>query len=161
MPSFDIVSQIAHHEVENALQQAIKEVDQRFDFRGTDTAFEQNKEGIVVRSESEGRLDAALKVLQEKFVKRSLSLKVLDAQKIEPAAGGSVKQLIKLREGIDKEHAKKIIDLIKESKIKVQTSIQQEQVRVTGKKRDDLQAAIALLKGKEFDLPLQFINFRE
>ena len=95
------------------------------------------------------------------MVKRGISLKVLDAQKIEPAAGGSVKQLVKLREGVDKDHAKKIIDLIKESKIKVQTSIQQEQVRVTGKKRDDLQAVITLLKAKDFDLPLQYINFRE
>ena len=161
MPSFDVVSQIARHELENAVQQTIKEVGQRFDFRDTHTEFEQNQEGIAIRSSSEGRLEAAYKVLAEKVVKRGLSLKVLDPQKVEPAASGHVKQLVKLKEGIGKEDARSIIDLIKESKLKVQASINGDQVRVSGKKRDDLQQAIALLKSKEHKVPLQYINFRD
>jgi uncharacterized protein YajQ (UPF0234 family) len=161
MPSFDVVSKLAMHEVENALHQTQKEVAQRFDFKDTATELEKNAEGIVIRSNSEGRLEAALKVLQEKLVKRNVSLKVLDVQDAQPAGGTTWRQLIKLQEGISTEKAKDIVRHIKDSKMKVQASIQGDVVRITGKKRDDLQAAIALLKAKDFELPLQYINFRD
>lgn len=161
MPSFDIVSQLNKHEVDNAVQQASKEVAQRFDFRGTNTEFEQTEHGLMLRSDSEGRLEAALTVLQDKFVKRKVSLKSLDIQKPEPGSKGAVKQLIKLKEGIDQDTAKKIVAFIKSSKAKVQASMQAEQVRVSGKKRDDLQEVIALLKAQDFGLDMQYINFRD
>lgn len=161
MPSFDVVSQVDKHEVANAVQQARKEVTQRFDFRGTETEIEQNDEGICLRSEGEGRLDAALKVLEEKLVRRKVSLKVLDVQDPKPAGGKQFRQVVKLKEGIDKDRAKKLIKILKESKLKVQASIQGDVVRVTGKKKDDLQATMDELRGQDLDLPLQFINFRD
>lgn len=161
MPSFDVVSQVDKQEIRNAVQQAQKEIVQRFDFRGTETSIEQGDEDITLLSESEGRLDAALKVLEEKLVRRKVSLKVLDAQDPQPAGGKRHRQLVKLKEGIDKDRAKKIIKLLKESKLKVQASIQGDLVRVSGKKRDDLQATMQELKEQDFDLPLQFINFRD
>jgi len=161
MPSFDVVNKLAMHEVENAVHQTQKEVAQRFDFKDTGTELEKNAEGIVLRSNSEGRLEAALKVLQEKLVKRNVSLKVLDVQDAQPAGGTTWRQLLKLQEGIVIEKAKDIVKHLKDSKLKVQGSIQGDVVRVTGKKRDDLQAAIAVLKEKDFGVPLQYINFRE
>jgi uncharacterized protein YajQ (UPF0234 family) len=161
MPSFDVVSKLARHEVENALMQAQKEIGTRYDFRDTGTSLEDTKEGIVLRSDAEARLEAAYGVLQEKMVKRKVSLLSLDAQKIEPAGGKSFRQLIKLKEGVEIEQAKEIVKALKDAKLKVQGAIQGDLVRVSGKKRDDLQAAIAFLKGKDFGLPLQFVNFRE
>ncbi len=161
MPSFDVVSKLDHHEVENAFQQAQKEVAQRYDFKDTQTTLEKNNDGIVFRSTTEDRIDAARGVLEDKMVKRKVSLKALDPQKIEPAGGQMFRQLVKLKEGVEIEKAKEIARTIKDSKLKVQASINGDLVRVTGKKRDDLQEAIATLRGKDFGLPLQFVNFRE
>jgi uncharacterized protein YajQ (UPF0234 family) len=161
MASFDVVSKLDQHEVSNAIDQAQREVTTRYDFKDTGTEIEQNEEGIAIRSNTEGRLDAARGVLEDKMVRRKVSLKSLDPQKAQQAGGQSWRQLIKLKEGVDIDRAKQIVKAIKDSKIKVQAAIQADTVRVSGKKRDDLQAAIALLKGQDFGLPLQFINFRE
>jgi uncharacterized protein YajQ (UPF0234 family) len=161
MPSIDVVSKLDHHEVENAFLQAQKEVGQRYDFKDTATTMEKNAEGLVFRSSTEDRLNAARGVLEEKFAKRKVSLKALDPGKIEPAGGQTFRQLVKLKEGVEIEKAKEIVKTIKEAKLKVQAAIQGDLVRVSGKKRDDLQEAIALLRGKDFGLPLQFMNFRE
>src|SRR6185369_10242143 len=130
-------------------------------FRGTNTELERTPEGLVLRSSDEDHLNAAYKVLMERMVKRNVSLKALDPQALEPATKGSVRQLIKLREGIPTDKGKELVKKLKESKIKVQAQIQDEQLRVTGKNRDDLQEAIALLKGKDLDIEMQFVNFRE
>ena len=161
MPSFDVVSKVDSHEVDNARNQASKEIAQRYDFKGTETTVEQTDEGIVIRSNSEGRLDAARDVLETKMVRRQVSLKSLDPQQPQQAGGNTWRQLIKLKEGVSKEKAKEIVKAVKDSKLKVQASIQGDAVRVSGKKRDDLQQAIAMLKEKDFDLPLQFVNFRD
>ena len=161
MPSFDVVSKVDSHEVDNARNQASKEIAQRYDFKGTDTTIEQTDEGIVIRSNSEGRLDAARDVLETKMVRRQVSLKALDPQQPQQAGGNMWRQLIKLKEGVSKEKAKEIVKAVKDSRLKVQASIQGDTVRVSGKKRDDLQSTISLLKEKDFDLPLQFVNFRD
>jgi uncharacterized protein YajQ (UPF0234 family) len=162
MPSFDAVSDLDLMEVENAFQQARKEIAQRFDFKGTATDLERQQDGgVLIKGNSEGRVDAAYTVLMEKFARRGVPLEGLDPQTIEPAAGGHVKRLVKLRRGLKQEDAKKIVALIKVSGLKVQASIQGEAVRVTGKKRDDLQAAMAAIKGGNLGIPLQFQNFRE
>ncbi|MDH3624539.1 MAG: YajQ family cyclic di-GMP-binding protein [Myxococcales bacterium] len=161
MPSFDVVSQIDQHEVDNACNQTRKEITQRYDFKGTESSIEKTDDGIVIRSNSEGRIDAARDVLESKMVRRQVSLKSLDAQPAQQAGGSMWRQLIKLKEGVSKEKAKEIAKAIKDSKIKVQAAIQGDSVRVSGKKRDDLQATIAFLKEKDFDLPLQFTNFRD
>jgi uncharacterized protein YajQ (UPF0234 family) len=161
MPSFDIVSELDMHEIDNAVQQAQKEVGTRFDFRGTGSEIERTDEGIIVRANSEGRIEAALLVLKEKLAKRKVSQRTLDPQKIEPAAKGHFKQLVKLKKGISKEKAKDVVQFIKEGKYKVQGSIQGEQVRVSGKKKDDLQEVIQAVRAKDFDLDLQFTNFRD
>lgn len=160
MPSFDVVSKLDHHEVDNAVDQAKREVATRFDFKDTDTEIDKNQDGIALRSSSEGRVEGALKVLEEKMVRRKVSLRSLDPQKPQPS-GQTWRQLIKLKEGVDIENAKRIVKLLKDSKIKVQAAIQGDLVRVSGKKRDDLQEAIAFLRGQDLGLPLQFINFRE
>lgn len=161
MPTFDIVSELDKPEIENAVQQAQKELTTRFDFRGTDSEVERTDDGIMLRSHSEDRLEATLQVLREKFAKRKLSQRVLDPQKVEPAAKGHFKQLIKLKAGISKEHAKSIIQFIKDGKFKVQSSIQGEQLRISGKKKDDLQEVIAAVRAKDFEVDLQFTNFRD
>jgi uncharacterized protein YajQ (UPF0234 family) len=161
MPSFDVVSNVAMNEVDNAVLQAQKEVIQRFDFKDTQTEIEKTQEGIALRSNSEGRLDAALKVVQEKLVKRHIPLQSFVVEKPVAAGGQTMRQLMKLQQGISTEKAKEIVQYIKNSKLKVQASIQGDQLRVTGKKRDDLQETIAALKAKDFGLPLQFLNFRD
>ncbi|MBW2464256.1 MAG: YajQ family cyclic di-GMP-binding protein [Deltaproteobacteria bacterium] len=161
MPSFDVVSKLEMHEVENAVQQAKKEVQQRYDFRGAKADIEKNQDGIVITANAEGRVDAAYTVLQEKLVRRKVSLKSLDAQANEAAGGGTYRLLVKLKEGVEKDKAKEIVKFIKDSKLKVQASIQGDTVRVTGKKRDDLQQTIAALKASDIDLPMQYINFRD
>jgi len=161
MPSFDIVSKVQWSEVDNALSQATKEISQRFDFKDTDTHLERTPDGITVRSSSEERVRAATGVLQEKLVKRKVSLKHLDPQKAEPTAKGGSKVLIKVKEGIESEPAKKIVMMIKDQKLKVQASIQEAQVRVTGKNKDDLQTAIAAVRGLDLPIELQFVNFRD
>lgn len=161
MPSFDVVSQLDHHEVDNALDQARREVSQRFDFKGTDTSIEKTEEGIVIRANSEGRCTAAYDVLTEKMVKRKVNLKALKRGDPKPAGGQNYRMVVELKEGIDTDTARKIVKLLKESKTKVQAAIQGDAVRVSHKKRDALQEAIALLKAEEMDLPLQFHNFRD
>jgi uncharacterized protein YajQ (UPF0234 family) len=156
------VSDLDLMEVENAFQQAKKEIAQRFDFKGTATDLERQQDGgVLIKGNSEGRVDAAYTVLMEKFARRGVPLEGLDPQTIEPAAGGHVKRLVKLRRGLKQEDAKKIVALIKVSGLKIQASIQGEAVRVTGKKRDDLQAAMAAIKGGNLGIPIQFQNFRE
>ncbi len=161
MPSFDVVCKLEMAEVENAVNQAKKELGQRYDFRGTETEVEFTDEGVTLKSCDKEHLHAAYKVLMEKLVKRSVSLKALDPQDEEPAAKQSVRQLIKLKEGIPVEKGKEINRLIKDAKLKVQSSIQEEQVRVTGKNRDDLQAAMRLLRAQDLGIDLQFTNFRD
>jgi uncharacterized protein YajQ (UPF0234 family) len=160
MPSFDVVSKLDHHEVDNAVDQAKREVGTRFDFKDTGTEIEKNQDGISIKANSEGRVEGALKVIEDKMIKRKVSLLALDPQKPQQS-GQTWRQLVKLKEGVDTDHAKQIVKTIKDSKIKVQAAIQGDLVRVTGKKRDELQEVIALLKRTDLGLPLQFINFRE
>lgn len=161
MPSFDIVSKVPWHEVDNAVVQAQKEIGTRFDFRGTGAEIEHTKEKMVLRASSEDRVKAVLDVLREKLVKRKVSLKHLDVGKIEQTGKGGSKIAIEIREGIDADHARKLVSFIKEEKLKVQASIADQQVRVSGKKRDDLQTCIAALRSQELDIELQYVNFRE
>ena len=160
MPSFDIVSKVQWNEVDNALLQAQKEIAQRFDFKDTDTALEKIETGITIRASSEDRAKAAHKVLEDKLVKRKVSLKNVEVGEVEPAGKGA-RMTITIKEGIEIDHAKDIVRRIKDSKIKVQASIQEQQVRVTGKNRDDLQQAIALVRAAGLPIDLQFINFRD
>jgi uncharacterized protein YajQ (UPF0234 family) len=160
MPSFDIVSKVAWNEVDNALNQAQKELSQRFDFKDTDTSVEKTEDGITIRSSSEDRCKAAYKVLEDKLVKRKVSLKHIEVGEPE-AAGKGARLVLTIKEGIESEHAKDIVRRIKDSKLKVQASIKDEQVRVTGKNRDDLQEVIALMRAAGLPIELQFINFRD
>lgn len=161
MPSFDVVSKVNQAEVDNALHQTVKEINTRFDFRETSTSIEKNAEGIVVVSNSEGRIEAALDVLRTKLVKRGVSLKHLDPQKPGKTSKGAVRQLVKIKEGIERESARGILDLVKSSKLKVTAAIQEDAVRITGKNKDDLQAAIRLLREQEFSFDPQYVNFRD
>jgi uncharacterized protein YajQ (UPF0234 family) len=162
MPSFDAVSELNMMEVENAWNQARKELAQRFDFKGTSTEVERDKElNFVVRANSEGRAEAALGVLMEKLAKRGVPLEGLDPQAVEPAAGGHVRQLVRLKKGIKQEDAKRIVALVKGLGLKVQASIQGEAVRVTGKSRDDLQACMQAIRAGQLGIPLSFQNFRD
>ncbi|MGD8861962.1 MAG: YajQ family cyclic di-GMP-binding protein [Myxococcales bacterium] len=161
MPSFDVVSNVDLHEVDNAVHQAQKEVSTRFDFRDTGSSIERTDEGLLLRSSSEGRLEAALDVLKEKLVRRKVSLKSLDPQKVEPAASGTYRQLVKISQGISTDKGREIVKFLKGSGLKVQAAIQQNQVRVSGKKRDTLQEVIAAMKAHDFGLDLQFENFRD
>ena len=161
MPSFDAVSQVDRQEIENALNQARKEISQRYDFKDTKTTIEIEGDELRINSVDDFKVKATVEVLQEKFARRQVPLKALIYGSIEPAAGGRAKQTITVQQGIATEKARDIVKRIKDAKLKVQAQIQGDQVRVTGKKRDDLQAAIALLKQHDFGLPLQFVNFRE
>ncbi len=161
MPSFDVVSKVPWNEVENALNQADKEILTRFDFKGAGAEIERAKEQITLRASSDDRVKAMLDVVKEKLVKRKVSLKHLDVGKLEPTGKGGSKMTITIKEGIDADHARTIVKWIKDEKLKVQASIVDQQVRVTGKKKDDLQTAIASIRAKEFDLELQYVNFRE
>ena len=158
--SFDIVSKIEMTEVTNAVTQATKEISQRFDFKGSKSAITQEKDGLVIVSDDEYKLKSVVDILQGKLVKRGVPVKNLTYGKMEPAQGGTVRQRITLQQGIPTDKAKEIVKAIKDAKLKVQASIQADQVRVSGKSRDDLQAVIALLKGKEFGIELQFPNYR-
>jgi hypothetical protein len=162
MPSFDVVSELDMMEVENAFNQARKELAQRFDFKGTSTDLERDADGhVLVKAGSEGRAEAALGVLMEKLAKRGVPLEGLDPQKVEPASGGHVRQLVKLKRGRKQEDAKRIAALVKASGLKVQAAIQGEAVRISGKKKDDLQACMQAIRGASLGVPLQFQNFRE
>ena len=161
MPSFDVVSKVAWHEVENALLQAQKEVGQRFDFKGTVTEIEKSDAEIVIRSTTEDRARAGLAVFLEKLAKRKVSQRFLDIKKPVPTAKGGSRITIEVKEGIEPEKAKEIVLAIKESKLKVQAAIQGDQLRVSGKNRDDLQAAMRTLREHDFGIELGFNNFRE
>lgn len=160
--SFDIVSKVDLQEVSNAVQQAMKEISQRFDFKGSKSNIDLDKVNnqITLIGDDEYKLKAVTDILQSKLVKRGVSLKALSYGKIEPASGGTVRQVITLQQGIPTEKAKEIVKIIKDTKIKVQAQIQQDQVRVVGKNIDDLQAVIKLLKEKDLGIHMECVNYR-
>jgi cyclic-di-GMP-binding protein len=158
--SFDIVSKIDYAEITNALNQTNKEVSQRFDFKGSKANVELTEKDLLLFAEDETRLRNMNDIFQSKIIKRGISLKALDYQKIEPAAGGTVRQTVKIQQGIPIDKAKEIVRFIKDEKLKVQASIQGETVRVSGKDRDTLQDTIAKLKAKDFGIDMQFDNYR-
>ncbi|NBO55200.1 MAG: YajQ family cyclic di-GMP-binding protein [Actinobacteria bacterium] len=162
MPSFDVVSEVDRQELRNAVDQAQRELDNRFDFKNTDSSIEQKELVLTLRTSSEDRLRALKVLLEEKFVKRGLSLKGIEWGKVEQASGESVRQVVTVQVGISSDKAREINKLIKEKGPKgISSQTQGDQVRVTGKKRDDLQAVIALLKSQDLGVPLQFENFRD
>jgi len=158
--TFDVVSVVDLQEVDNAINQAIKEINNRFDFKGSKTkiTFENNQ--IIIISDDDFKLKNAKDVLETKLVKRGIDLKALKYGKLEEASGNTVRQRADLIQGIDKEKAKVITKALKNSKIKVQCTFQDDQVRISGKNRDDLQAAMQLIKGEDLGMPIQFVNFR-
>jgi uncharacterized protein YajQ (UPF0234 family) len=161
MPSFDVVSEADMIEVRNAIDQSNKEISTRFDFKGSDARVEQKEHELTAFADSDFQLSQVRDVLTNKLAKRKVDVRFLDEGKIEKIGGDKVKQVIKVKNGIETETAKKITKIIKESKMKVQASIQGESVRVTGAKRDDLQAAMQLLRKEVPDTPLEFNNFRD
>jgi uncharacterized protein YajQ (UPF0234 family) len=160
--SFDVISKVDVQEVKNAMEQAIKEVRTRFDLKDSHSEIKllEGDEAIELASSDQYKLKAVTEILQQKFVKRGVSLKALEYGKVEPASGSSVRQKITLQQGIPGDKAKEIVKLIKESKKKIQASIQGDTVRITGKDRDTLQEAIALIKGHDFGIDMQFTNYR-
>jgi len=160
MPSFDVVCEANLVEVKNANDQANKEISTRFDFKGTDARIEQKERELTAYADSDFQLGQVRDVLTGKLVKRNVDVRFLDIGKVEKIGGDKVKQVIKIKNGIESEDAKKIVRIVKDSKIKVQASIQGDAVRITGAKRDDLQTTIAMLR-KDVDLPLEFNNFRD
>ncbi len=161
MPSFDTVSEANLVEVKNAVDQSNKEITTRFDFKGSDARVEQKEHDLTAYADSEFQLGQVRDVLTNKMTKRNVDVRFLDHGKIEKIGGDKVKQVIKVKNGIETEDAKKIVRVIKDSKMKVQASIQGDAVRVTGAKRDDLQAAMSMLRQEIKDLPLEFNNFRD
>ncbi|HEY5304785.1 MAG TPA: YajQ family cyclic di-GMP-binding protein [Acidimicrobiales bacterium] len=162
MPSFDIVSEIDLQEVRNAVDQANREASTRFDFKGTGATIEIGEKELTLSASTEDRIRALFELLEEKMVKRSVSLKTLDAGKVEVASHGSARQKVALKAGITQELGKKINKMVKDLGVKnLSSSIQGDQVRVTGKQRDDLQSAIAFFKEADIDTPIQFTNFRD
>lgn len=158
--SFDVVSKVEMQELTNAIQQAEREIETRFDFKGSKSSIEIDKEDLLVASDDDYKLKAVLDILLSKMIKRGVPIKNLDYGKVEAASGSTVRQRIKLRTGIDQEAAKKINILIRDSKLKVKSQIQGDQIRVTGKSKDDLQAVMALLRGADLPVEVQFMNFR-
>lgn len=158
--SFDIVSKIDLQEVQNALQQTTKEIQQRFDLKATRSNVTLEQHELVVVSDDDYKLKSVLDILQSKLVKRGVSLKALSYGKVEPAAGGTVRQRIALQQGISSEKAKEIVKLIKGTKYKVHATIQEDQVRVSGKNKDDLQGVIQLLRGEDLGIHMEFTNYR-
>ena len=161
MPSFDVVSEANMVEVRNAVEQTNKEVSTRFDFKGSDARVEQKDNELIAFADSEFQLNQLKDVLTVRMTRRNVDTRFLDMGKIEKISGDKVRQAIRIRNGIESDAAKKIVRLVKDSKMKVQASIQGDSVRVSGAKRDDLQAAIAMLKKEVTDLPLEFENFRD
>jgi uncharacterized protein YajQ (UPF0234 family) len=162
MPSFDVVSEVDHQEVRNAVDQASRELHTRFDFKGTNSTIDLGETELTLKSSTEDRLKAVRQVLEEKLVRRNVSLKAIDYGKIEEASGGSARQTAKIVAGVSSDKAKEINKKIKDLSLKgVQSQTQGEQVRVSGKKRDDLQSVISALKDADFGIPLQFTNFRD
>jgi uncharacterized protein YajQ (UPF0234 family) len=161
MPSFDVVCEANLVEVKNAVDQANKEISTRFDFKGSDARIEQKERELTAFADAEFQLNQVRDVLTNKLTKRGVDVRFMDLGKVEKIGGDKVKQIIKIKNGIETETAKKIVRLLKDSKIKVQGSIQGDTVRVSGAKRDDLQATIALLRKEVTDMPLEFNNFRD
>lgn len=160
MPSFDVVSEVDMHELANAVDQCNREVSTRFDFKGSDAEVEQKETELTLSAQNEFQLEQMMDILQKKLVKRGVDISCLDIAEPETSNLRS-RQKVTVRQGIDKDVAKQITKLVKESKVKVQSAIQGEQVRITGKNRDDLQAMIAMLREAKLGLPLQFTNFRD
>ena len=161
MPSFDIVSQVNQQEVKNAVEQTNKEIQNRYDFKGSDARVEQKELELSVFADDDFKLGQVMDVLRQRLAKRNVDVRALEPGAVEKISGDKVKQPVKVKAGIPVEKGKSIVKLIKDSKLKVQAAIQGDQVRVTGKKKDDLQQAIALLRGQKLELPLQFTNFRD
>lgn len=160
--SFDIVSKVDMQEVDNALNQARKEIAQRYDFKSSKTSIDWKQDGheIVLISDDDFKMKAVLDIVQSKMVKRNIPLKALSYSAVEPAAGGLVRQTITLQNGIDKENAKLLVRMIKDAKLKVQAQIMEDQIRVSGKNKDDLQAVIAMLRQANLPFAMQFVNYR-
>ena len=160
--SFDVVSKVDLQEVSNAVQQASKEISTRFDFRGSASKIELREKELelILTSDDEHKMKSVVDILETKLVRRGIAVKAIEFGRIEPAAGGTVRQVAKIQQGIPSEKAKEIVKAIKDRKLKVQASIQSDQVRVSGRAKDELQTAIALLKEHDFGLPLQFTNYR-
>ncbi len=161
MPSFDIVSEVNKVELKNAVEQTNKEVSTRFDFKGSDARIEQKELELTVYADDNFKLKQVMEVFNGKMAKRNVDVRSLDPQDVEKISGDKVKQLIKVREGLEQEMGKKIVKMIKDSKMKVQAGIQGTAVRISGAKKDDLQLAINLVKKSFTDLPVQFNNFRD
>lgn len=158
--SFDIVSKVDMQEAKNAVDQAVKEMGTRFDLKDSGSKIEWEKEDLVLSSKDTHKLTAVIDILESKMVRRGIPLKNLDKKKVEEALGGTVRQRIAFKQGLAQEVAKEIVKEIKGTKLKVQSQVQGDSVRVSGKSRDDLQGVIALLKGKDFGIDLQFTNYR-
>ena len=158
--SFDIVSQVNLQEVSNAVDQAVRELRTRFDFKGSRSDIQYDGEQITLTGDDEFKLKNVVDILEAKLVKRGIHLKALRYGKVEPSAKDTVRQRVSLVQGVDKDIAKVITKLVKDSKVKVQATVQGDQVRISGKNRDDLQAIMQMVKDREFDIPLQFINYR-
>ena len=161
MPTFDIVSKFDPSEVDNAIQNLKREIAQRYDFKNSNSEIEFERELIIIKTDDDYKLTQLQEMLKVQITKRGIDVKALDMGKVEMSAGQAVRQTITMTQGINKDISKDIIKIIKESKIKVQVSIQGDELRISGKKRDDLQQTITLLKTQSLDLPLQFINFRD
>lgn len=161
MPSFDVVCKLDLQEVDNAVNQTLREVGQRFDFKGSNSEVRREEHTLHLKSADEFKVKALAEILREKLGKRQVPVKALEEKPIESGLGGTAKQQILLQQGIVSEKAKEIVKMIKDAKLKVQASIQADQVRVTGKKRDDLQTVIALLRDKDLGIAMQYVNFRD
>ena len=161
MPSFDIVSQVDMQEVRNAVDQSMREVVNRYDFKGTDTKISLTDDGIVIDSATDQRVEAAIDVLKTKLVKRKVSLKSISGGEIKPIGGGRSRADFSLNHGINQDDARELAKMIRDMKLKVQAQIQGDQLRVQGKKRDDLQEVIVEVKALDFRVPLQFVNYRD
>ena len=161
MPSFDIVSEVDKQEIKNAVEQTNKEVSTRFDFKGSDARVEQQEYALTIFADDQFKLEQVMEILRGKLIKRNVDIKCLETGNPEKVSGNKIKCLVTVKTGVESELAKKIVKLIKDSKLKVQASIQGETVRVTGAKRDDLQAAMAVIRKDVPDLPLSFNNFRD
>ena len=158
--SFDIVSKIEKQSLEDAVNQAQREIATRFDFKNSKSSIEQSGNTITIIADDDMKLKNVIDILQSKCVKRGVSLKALKYGKVEPASGGTLRQVVTAEQGIATDRAKKLVQSIKESKLKVSTQIQDEQLRVSSKSKDDLQKVIALVKGLDLDYPIQFVNYR-
>ncbi|ACH83333.1 MULTISPECIES: YajQ family cyclic di-GMP-binding protein [Acidithiobacillus] len=161
MPSFDVVSEVDMQEVDNALHTTVKEITTRYDFKGSKASMERKEKEIILVAEDEYKLGQMIDLLSARLVKRGVDLKALEVGKVAAAAGGMERQVLSLKVGLETEVSKRMIKFLKDGKFKAQGSIQGDQLRVSGKSRDELQAAIAALRGHDFGLPVQFTNFRD